>query len=204
MKKLLKLIYLGFRQIFIPHIYRTANSAAPITLTNLFYQKILRINGSAYWPMHYTSKVSGVENIKIGIGTAPGLSPGCYIQGLGKIYIGDYTIVAPNVGIISANHEITDYRKHKEGVVRIGSYCWIGMNAVVMPNVILGDYTIVAAGAIVTKSFENGYCVVAGNPARVIKQLDKTACMHYQNEYKYYGYLPAEVFPKFQERNLSP
>lgn len=203
MKKLLKHIYFGFRKKLMPNIYRTAGTAAPITLTNLFYQKILRINGSAYWPMHYTSTVSGVENIKIGIGTAPGLSPGCYIQGLGKIFIGDYTIVAPNVGIISANHVVTDYRKHKEGVVKIGSYCWIGMNAVVMPNVILGDYTIVAAGAIVTKSFEDGYCIIAGNPARVIKKLDKTECNHYQNEYKYYGFVPAEDFPKFKERNLS-
>lgn len=203
MKKILKLIYFGFRKRLMPRIYRTANSAAPITLTNLFYQKILRINGSAYWPMHYTSKVSSVENIKIGIGTAPGLSPGCYIQGLGKIYIGDYTIVAPNVGIISANHEITDYRKHKGGVVKIGSYCWIGMNAVVMPNVILGDYTIVAAGSIVTKSFENGYCIIGGNPARIIRILDRSACEHYQNEYKYYGYVPAECFEEFRKNKLT-
>lgn len=202
MKKILKFIYFGLRKKIMPNIYRTAGTAAPITLTNLFIQKILRINGRAYWPMHFTSRVSGVENIKIGIGTAPGLSPGCYIQGLGKIYIGDYTIVAPNVGIISANHEITDYRKHKEGIVKIGSYCWIGMNAVVMPNVTLGDYTIVAAGCIVTKSFEDGYCIVGGNPARVIKNLNKSECEHYQNEYKYYGYVPEECFDKFRKNNL--
>ena len=186
----------------MPNIYRTAGTAAPITLTNLFYQKILRINGSAYWPMHYTSTVSGVENIKIGIGTAPGLSPGCYIQGLGKIYIGDYTIIAPNVGIVSANHELTDYRLHKNGVVDIGHYCWIGMNAVIMPNVVLGDYTIVAAGSIVTKSFESGYCVIAGNPARVIKNLDRESCEHYQNDFKYYGYIPETKFKNFRSKKL--
>jgi acetyltransferase-like isoleucine patch superfamily enzyme len=38
----------------------------------------------------------------------------------------------------------------------------------ILPGVTLGDYTIVGAGSIVTKSFKDGYCVVAGNPARVI------------------------------------
>lgn len=203
MKSFLKFMYFGFIKTFMPRISGTASSAAPITLSNLFYQKILRINGSAYWPMHFTSKVSGVKNIKIGIGTAPGLSPGCYIQGMGKIFIGDYTIVAPNVGIISANHELTDYRKHNEGTVNIGSYCWIGMNVVVMPNVVLGDYTIVAAGTVVTKPFKDGYCVIGGNPARIIKHLDKSECQHYQNEYQYYGYISAEKFPAFRKKKLA-
>jgi acetyltransferase-like isoleucine patch superfamily enzyme len=50
-----------------------------------------------------------------------------------------------------------------------------------MPGVVLGDFTIVGAGAVVTKSFEEGYCVIAGNPAKIIRQLDKTACIAYAN-----------------------
>jgi acetyltransferase-like isoleucine patch superfamily enzyme len=138
--------------------------------------------------MHFSSVVSGVDSIKIGIGTAPGLSPGCYIQGIGGIEIGDYTIVAPNVGIISANHLLHDYSKHiKKGVI-IGKYCWIGMNSTVMPGVNLGDHTIVAAGSVVTKSFIEGYCVIAGNPARIIKKIEKTSCIESKNKYLYKGY----------------
>ena len=44
------------------------------------------------------------------------------------------------------------------------------MNAVVLPGVVLGDNTVVAAGAVVTKSFPDGYCTVAGVPARVISR----------------------------------
>lgn len=52
--------------------------------------------------------------------------------------------------------------------ITIGDNCWIGMNAVVLTGVELGDYTTVGAGAVVTHSFP-GHCVIAGNPARVIR-----------------------------------
>ena len=174
---------------FLKHWYRTRGTAAPITIKNWVIQKILGFNKNAYWPTHHSSTVTCVQNIKIGIGTAPGLSSGCYIQGTGEIYIGDYTIVAPNVGIISANHSIYDYTQYEIKGVYIGRYCWLGMNSVIMPGVRLGDHTIVAAGAIVTKKFEDGYCILAGSPAKIIKTLDKTRCIEKTNEYKYKGYL---------------
>lgn len=202
-KKTLKKIYYLFLKLFFPHIYKTRNTTARLTFKTFFFQKILGINRAAYWPMHFTSRVGGVKNIKIGIGTSPGLSHGCYIQGIGKIEIGDYTIIAPNVGIISANHDLYDYRKHAAGYVKIGKYCWIGMNAIVLPNVELGDHTIVAAGSVVTKSFTDGYCVIGGNPAKIIKEIDPEKVVEYENEYKYYGYIPAEKFKKFEMRNLN-
>lgn len=45
------------------------------------------------------------------------------------------------------------------------------MNAVILPGVILGNNTTVGAGSIVTHSFPNGNCVIAGNPARLIRTL---------------------------------
>jgi acetyltransferase-like isoleucine patch superfamily enzyme len=50
------------------------------------------------------------------------------------------------------------------------------MNATVLPGIVLGDFTIVGAGAVVTRSFPDGYCVVAGNPAAIIRTLDKSEC----------------------------
>ena len=192
-----------FTKYFLTSLYETAGTAAPISLKSIFIQKILRINGKAYWPVHHSSVVTSPQNIKIGIGTAPGLSPGCYIQGGGRIYIGDYTIVAPNVGIISANHDLHDQSKHIRAEVHIGNYCWIGMNSIVLPNVTLGDHTIVAAGSVVTKSFPDGYCVVGGNPARVIKVLEKELCVKYANKFEYYGYIKKSEFEGYRGKYLN-
>ncbi len=76
------------------------------------------------------------------------------------------------MGIITQNHDPQNPNKHlpaKEVV--IGDNCWIGMNAVILPGVHLGDHITVGAGAVVTHSFE-GNCVIAGNPARIIKKFD--------------------------------
>ena len=69
--------------------------------------------------------------------------------------------------------DINDLSKHQNGKdVVISEDCWIGMNSVILPGVVLGKHTIVGAGSIVTKSFD-GNCVIAGNPAKKIKDLER-------------------------------
>lgn len=93
-----------------------------------------------------------------------------------KIYIGVGSYIASGVGIITSNHDINDLGKRsKIQDVIIGEKCWIGMNSVILPGVKLGNHTIVGAGAVVTKSFPEGNCILAGNPARVIKVLDENS-----------------------------
>ncbi|WP_319204563.1 acyltransferase [uncultured Ilyobacter sp.] len=186
--KVIKNIFYLFK--IFQHKKRAKNSYINIKISQYIYQKFFSNNRGAWWPLHFTSKVVHPHKIRIGIGTCPGEMPGCYIQGIGGIDIGDFTRIAPNVGIISANHDWNDYNIHNGKRVEIGSYCWIGMNAVIMPGVKLGDHTIVGAGSVVTKSFEEGYCVVVGNPARVIKALEKKEVVEYDPKYKYEGFLP--------------
>lgn len=194
-KSLLRFFLKSLRVQLLQGICETASTAAPVTLKTLFLQKILGFNRHAYWPCHFTSVISAPQNIEIGVGTAPGLSPNCYIQGVGGIKLGDYSLVGPGVGIISANHDIYDIHRHQQSLgVVIGKYCWIGMNAVILPGVRLGDHTIVAAGGIVTKSFAEGYCVLAGNPARVIKEISRSKVIQERNKNEYIGFLTVSSF----------
>ena len=67
----------------------------------------------------------------------------------------------------------------------------------------LGDYTVVAANAVVTKSFTDGYCVLAGSPAKVIKLIDKAECIFHKSKNEYIGYIKATDFEKYKEKNLN-
>ncbi len=169
-----------------------------------FKQKILNLGGNrdAYWPVHWTSKVYNSNKVLVGIDAYPGIMNGCYIQGIGGIKIGDYTQIAPNVVIVSANHDVYDTRIHIEKPVIIGKYCWLGAGSKIMPGVVLGDFTIVGAGAVVTKSFPDGYCILGGVPADVIRNLDREKCILYSHEKLYNGYIPHSKFEEFRAKRL--
>lgn len=168
-----------------------------------FNQKVLGRgeNKKVYWPVHPTSQITDSEKIYAGVDTCPGFMRGCYIQGKGGIYIGDYTQIAPNVVIVSANHNIIDTRQHIEKPVFIGNYSWIGAGAKILPGVVLGPHTIVGAGAVVTKNFKEGHCLIAGNPAKLIREYDKEVFVKYHYEHEYLGYLTKEKFLLFIESN---
>lgn len=149
-------------------------------LTDFLFRKLLRQNSGVTWAIHHTSTIHSADKIVRGKGTFPGDSPGVYIDANNGVLVGAYTNLGPSVGLISSNHDfINNDLVVPAAPIKIGDFCWLGMGAVVLPGVELGPFTIVGAGAIVTKSFTEGYCVLAGNPARMIKQLNKTECDAY-------------------------
>lgn len=140
-------------------------------------QRLFGINYRVFWPVHWSSIVTHPDRIKFPIFDRsggglhfPGVMPGQYIQGNGGISIGKNCIMAMGVKIISSNHDINDYSKHLSGGVVIGDNCWLGVNSVVLPGVTLGNHVVVAAGAVVSKSF-GANCLIGGVPARKIKDL---------------------------------
>ncbi|ABV37575.1 Acetyltransferase (isoleucine patch superfamily)-like protein [Shewanella sediminis HAW-EB3] len=125
---------------------------------------------------HFTSQVIAADNLKL-TGTKKGtycslvVSGGCYLQAGNGITIGEGTIWAPNVAIISANHDMNqkDNAWSKDDGVVIGKECWIGTGATILPGVTIGDNCIIAAGAVVTRSFKESNQVIGGVPAKVIR-----------------------------------
>lgn len=144
------------------------------SIKSIWVKNILRLSKPMPFPTALTCIISKGENIHFHPDDINNFqSPGTYFQNfIGHIYIGKGSYIAPNVGIITANHKLDNLDEHVDGKdVIIGTKCWIGMNSVILPGVELGDNTIVAAGSVVTKSFPQGKVVVAGVPAQIIKEI---------------------------------
>ncbi len=146
-------------------------------LRSILVQKILGYNRAVRWPIGPSNSIDDPSNIYFNPNDLQNfMHHGCYFSnvGGGKIFIEEGVVIAPNVGIITTNHSLTNIHEHLEPKdVVIGKNSWIGMNAVILPGVILGEQTVVAAGSIVSKSCPEGWSVLAGVPAKVIKRIEK-------------------------------
>ena len=148
-------------------VFRRFTAPLPVGLwvVNAVFQRILGINSSCRFPVHFTSTVVGDVTIGEQVWVSFAASGGCYIQGANGVNIDDGTLFAPGVKIISANHSIGSLECwDKAEPIRIGKKCWLGANAVILPGVQLGDRVVVGAGAVVTKSFPDD-AVIGGVPA---------------------------------------
>ena len=95
---------------------------------------------------------------------------------IGPVTIGHHVNLAQGITVTALNHkfENPDIRIDEQGVstkpVFIGNDIWVGANAVILPGITIGDHSVIAAGAIVTKDVPP-HSLVAGVPAKVIKQI---------------------------------
>ncbi len=90
------------------------------------------------------------------------------------IYVGDYTMLGPNVTLATAGHPILPELREKayqyNSPIHIGRNCWLGAGVIVLPGVTIGDNTVVGAGSIVTKDLPSNV-VAVGNPCRVLREI---------------------------------
>ncbi|MBY0758236.1 MULTISPECIES: sugar O-acetyltransferase [Sellimonas] len=92
----------------------------------------------------------------------------------GHIYVGDKTMIGPNVTIATAGHPIQPTLRYLEMQynidVHIGKNVWIGAGSVILPGVTIGDNTVIGAGSIVTKDIPSNV-VAVGNPCHVMREI---------------------------------
>lgn len=167
----------------------------------LGFRYFFNLCNKIYWPVHKYSEVRG--RIFVGKGSRVGHRPNCIIQGRGKVFIGDYVEIGPNSVIISGNHSLTNQADVVRKETIIGDNCWIASSCLILAGVVLGPRTVVGAGSVVTKSFPEGYCVIAGNPAKVVKYIPKQDFIQQKPKTEYYGYIRADKFSQYYKKNLS-
>ena len=103
------------------------------------------------------------------------------------IYIGDSTMIGPNVTIATAGHPILPVLREKvyqfNLPVRIGKNCWIGAGAIILPGITIGDNTVVGAGSVVTKDLPANV-VAVGNPCRILREIGERDKVYYYRNLK--------------------
>ena len=144
-----------------------------------------------------------VPPMKFTIGKHISIGEGCYFnQGITmiddwKIEIGDRCLFGPNVTLCTTGHAISP--KHRgDGMysfpIKIGNNCWIGANVVILPNVTIGDNSVIGAGSIVTKDIPANV-VAFGAPCHVFREINEK-----DDEYYFPGHRFADQPPREENR----
>ena len=110
------------------------------------------------------------NRVKFGKGVF--LNHSAILSASGGIEFEDGVMSAPGLRIASINHDMNErHTKYTYGKVLVKKNAWLGMNVTICPGVTIGEYAVVAAGAVVTKDVP-AYAVVGGVPAKVIRMQD--------------------------------
>lgn len=128
-----------------------------------------KIDGSfRVFPPFYTDFGKNIT-----IGRDVFINSGCHFQDQGGITIGDGSLIGHNVVLATINHDLypAAQRKNHYAPIAIEDHVWIGSNATILQGVTIGRWSVVAAGAVVTRDVEP-YTVVGGVPAKEIRKID--------------------------------
>lgn len=118
----------------------------------------------------------GSESNPLLIGAQTTIGINCILQGFtAQITIGDYNSIAMSCHFLTdsgpnASPLLQRIYPVERGPITIGNHCWIGDSVLILPNVVIGDFTIIGANSIV-KSSPPPYSIVAGTPAKVISTI---------------------------------
>lgn len=101
------------------------------------------------------------------------------------IYVGDYTMLGPNVTVATAGHPILPELREQvyqyNSPVHIGRNCWIGAGVIIVPGITIGDNTVIGAGSVVTKNIPKNV-VAVGNPCKILREINEHDKKYYFKE----------------------
>jgi maltose O-acetyltransferase len=171
MRTTIKLILISFYNIFLKN-FPSKNSphALGSKLRILFLRFFLRHTGKLV-NIQPGVDMRPFENISIGDNS--GIGRDSIISAFDRVEIGNNVMIGPQFILYTTNHKIEPHlpiieQGMRKAPVQIGDDVWIGARVIVLPGVVIGDGSVVAAGAVVTKNVKP-YSIVAGVPAKKIK-----------------------------------
>ena len=164
-----------FRSVTIPEMNRSLGLCAKINTmspynkeTRMLVEELLEnklpITSNILCPMEidYGHQVKIHENVFINHSICISAAAGVEIE--------EGVQIAPQVTILTVNHDLKNKIIVKCSPVRIKRGAWIGARAIILPGVTIGENAVVGAGSVVTKDVPDN-SVVVGNPAKIIKEI---------------------------------
>ncbi len=156
---------------FIEFNYNTIFNKIP---SRTFRKACLKLGGAKICKktvIYRNTEVLKPRGLKVGYRSQIGWHS--LLDSRGGLEIGNNVVIASYTKIIGGTHDINS--KDFKGTVKktvIKDRAWICTNAIILPGITIGEGAVVAAGAVVTKDVP-AFCVVAGNPAKIIKERNK-------------------------------
>ena len=170
--KLAKIFLRPILHFFALYFTNCIISNFPIRFVRMFWYKFfvrMKIEKHTFIDMHQYF----FQPWKIQIGKFSHINRGCFLDGRGGIHIGNSVCISHKVSLVTGGHDMNSGNfEHKFLPIYVGNYVFIGVGAIVLGNVRIGDGCVVCAGAVVTKDCD-AYGIYAGVPARKIGERSK-------------------------------
>jgi len=165
-----------FRTVTIPEMERSMGLCAKIS-TKSPYDKETRQMEEELFEQHLPESAHILSPMQIDYGHQVNIHEGVFINhsvcmsAAAGVEIEENVQIAPQVTILTVNHDLKDKMIIKCKPVVIKKDAWIGARVIILPGVTIGKNAVVGAGAVVTKDVPDN-SVAVGNPAKVIKQIE--------------------------------
>lgn len=153
-----------FIKLFINYIGNYFVNKIPVySIRHFYYKKLLRIKLGKGSSIHLNCFLYG-NNIEIKNNST--INRGCFLDGRGRIIIGNNVSISPSVFIVTDDHLVNSKNfAGRSRFVYIDDYVWVGIKATILPGVRVGEGAVIAAGSVVTKDVDP-YTIVGGMPAK--------------------------------------
>jgi len=127
---------------------------------------------------HFSRGLIIYKGFNISIGERASVGEHSMLHAHGKISIGNDFLAAPGLTINSGGHDVISMKPYA-ATVTIGDRVWCGVNVTILPGVTVGNDVVLGAGSVVNKDIPSSV-VAAGNPTRIIRNIDRTQVQLWQ------------------------
>jgi acetyltransferase-like isoleucine patch superfamily enzyme len=154
------------------------------TIRNYLYRHIFKLKMADSAVIYYGGILRCPSRITIGKGSIIG--DRCELDGRGGLHIGEDCNLSSEVHIWTGQHDAQSVEfDYETASVQIGDRCWVSSNTIILPGVSMGEGSVLAAGAVLTKDTEP-YGIYAGVPAKKIGERNRNLKYNFDGSHDYF------------------